>query len=154
MAANHRLAGGPINIPAGEFLMGQAAGRDEEKPVHLLFRDSGEAQRTFVPGTQGRHYIRNLRRDLLSLLSLIPIHWYYTVAYGRSSVLSDVGTRNVTWRADLSRFLPVRSYASLAGKAASEGASLASALHIAEWSGVSREPFTNSTEDPVISTAK
>jgi len=36
MSANRLVVGDLIQIPGGEFLMGQADGRDEEKPVHQV----------------------------------------------------------------------------------------------------------------------
>jgi hypothetical protein len=36
MSANHLAVDDLIRIPGGEFLMGQADGRDEERPVHRV----------------------------------------------------------------------------------------------------------------------
>ncbi len=46
-----------VTIPAGEFIMGSEAGRDDERPAHLVYLDAYELDRYEVTNAQYRRFM-------------------------------------------------------------------------------------------------
>ena len=85
MSANHLVVSDLILIPGGEFLMGQADGRDEERPVHRVTLAPFRICRYPVTNAIGRNSAKPPGDEsLLYMHSNAPaagVNWFDAAAY-------------------------------------------------------------------------
>lgn len=85
MSANHLVVSDLIHIPGGTFLMGQADGRAEEKPVHSVTLAPYRISRYPVTNCHWEEFRRATgREELMYLHATAPVasvNWFDAVAY-------------------------------------------------------------------------
>src|SRR5689334_15128743 len=85
MSATHLAVDDLIRVPGGEFLMGQADGRDEEKPVHAVTLAPFRICRYPVTNGHWEEFRKATGRDKHAFTHadapVASVNWYDAVAY-------------------------------------------------------------------------
>ncbi|HEX3744585.1 MAG TPA: SUMF1/EgtB/PvdO family nonheme iron enzyme [Bryobacteraceae bacterium] len=85
MSANQLDSGDLIRIPGGEFLMGQADGRDEEQPVHAVALAPFRICRYPVTNAHWEHFRKAAGREQLSFTHATApaasVNWFDAMAF-------------------------------------------------------------------------
>src|SRR5581483_9118764 len=91
-----------ITIPGGEFRMGQADGRDEERPVHCVSVESFRLSRYQLTNAEYDAFLRASGREVPPFRPA-PLFGCPTQAVGGGSWIGAVG--GCKWRSDVMNYL-------------------------------------------------